>query len=167
MSRNVDREGPIQEAIVQFIRTQYPRALLFAVPNELASKLGFIKKFNEQDNCDHDADDTSRWPSLQSRIRNAQAKAKRRGMLAGAPDLVLLICGRFIALEVKAEGGRQQPSQMLVQAMTESNGGEYAVVRSVAEVQALLASPRNDYAELRAQIMPSAIGCKGENHHDA
>lgn len=148
MTRNVDREGPIQSAIVQFLRTQYPRALVFSVPNELASKAG-----GGQDRA-----------SRQITIRNVQAKAKTMGMLAGMSDLCALIDGRFYAFEVKAKGNGQQATQEAVQEIVERNGGIYAVVRSIDDVKAVLANPqvRDGYAELHRRIMPDAVSCMGE-----
>jgi|GEM_PF-2627932 hypothetical protein len=147
MTRNIDREGPIQAAIVQFLRTQYPRALVFSVPNELASKAG-----GGQDRA-----------KRQATIRNMQARAKTQGMLVGMSDIGLLMGGQFFALEVKAKGNGQQPSQKAVQEIVERNGGIYAVVRSIDDVKAVLSAPkaRDDYAELHRRIMPDAVGCGG------
>ncbi len=149
MTRNIDREGPIQTAIVQFLRTQYPRALVFSVPNELASKAG-----GGQDRA-----------KRQATIRNMQARAKAQGMLAGMSDIGFLMGGRFFALEVKAKGNGQQPSQKAVQEIVERNGGIYAVVRSVDDVKAVLAAQRgrDGYADLHRRIMPDAADCMGED----
>ena len=148
MTRNVDREGPIQAAIVEFLRTQYPRALIFSVPNELASKAG-----GGQDRA-----------MRQTTIRNVQSRAKAQGMLPGMSDLCVLIGGRFFALEVKAKGNGQQPSQEAVQDIVERNGGIYAVVRSVDDVRSVLTAQRgrDGYADLHRRIMPDAADCMGE-----
>jgi len=123
MGRNKDREGPIQKAIVDFLKKQYPRGLIFSVPNELASKVG-------------GGDYTPAGKiKRQKMIRNVQAKAKELGMLPGMSDLCLLLDGMFYAFEVKAEGNKQQPNQKMAQINIEANGGVYAVVRSIDDVQ--------------------------------
>lgn len=122
MARNVDREGPLQKAIVHYLKLQYPHSLLFSVPNELASKAGGGKSTVQR----------------QKMIRNIQANAKKMGMLPGMADLVMLAGGRFYAFEVKAKGNYQQDNQKAAQARVEANGGVYAVVRSSDDVRAVL-----------------------------
>ena len=139
MARNIDREGPIQESIVAYLRLQYPRAYLSSIPNELASKAG------------GGSDKAKRAQT----IRNVQVKAKRQGMLPGAPDLIFAHQGRVYAFEVKAEGNRQQPNQKEVQAICEANGITYAVVRSVDDVKDVLAGPviENVYKDLHTKLI--------------
>ncbi|QDP65832.1 MAG: hypothetical protein Unbinned7865contig1001_31 [Prokaryotic dsDNA virus sp.] len=126
MGRNVDREGPIQKACYKFLCTQYPRALIFSVPNELASKVG-------------GGDYTPAGKIKRQRmIRNVQARAKELGMLPGMSDLCMLLDGIFYAFEVKAEGNKQQDNQNDVQAVTEANSGVYAVVRSIDDIKEVM-----------------------------
>lgn len=122
MPRNIDREGPIQRSIVQYLHRQYPSALIFSVPNELASKVGGGMSGKKQ----------------QDRIRNVQFAAKKMGMLPGMADVCLLYQGRFYAFEVKAEGNKQQPNQEAVEALCDANGGRYYVVRSIDDVKEAL-----------------------------
>ena len=117
-----DREGPIQKAIVEYLRRQFPRAYVSSIPNELASKTGSRK------------DGANR----QFSIMKIQVRAKELGMLPGAPDLVMLHQGRAYAFEVKAEGNTQQKNQKAVQEVWEFNGGTYAVVRSIDDVKAVM-----------------------------
>lgn len=118
-----DIEGPIQKAIVKYLRTQYPGALIFSVPNELASKAGA---------------GLPKWKQQQT-IRNIQARAKDQGMLPGMADLCMWWNGQFFAFEVKAKGNYQQDNQKDCQRVTEANQGVYAVVRSIDDVQAVMA----------------------------
>ena len=122
MTRKVDREGPIQKAVVEYLKRQYPTALIFSVPNELASKAGGGKTTQARQNI----------------IRNVQAQAKRMGMLPGMADVCMLLGGRFYAFEVKAKGNYQQDNQKDAQALVEGNGGIYAVVRSIDDVKGVL-----------------------------
>ena len=117
MARNKDVEGPIQKSIFEGLQRQYPKALIFSVPNELASKAGGGKD----------------GKARQQMIRNIQAKAKAMGMLPGMADLCMLLEGLFFAFEVKAKGNYQQPNQKDAQAVIEANCGYYFVVRSVDE----------------------------------
>ena len=80
------KEDPIQRAIFQFLCYQYPQAVVFSVPNELASKAGAgYSKYKQA-----------------TTIRNIQSNAKKMGMLPGMADLCMLWGGQFFAFEVKA-----------------------------------------------------------------
>lgn len=124
MARNIDREGPIQKACYQFLRTQYPHALVFSVPNELASRAG------------GGVDGRKR----QTMIRNIQANAKKMGMLPGMGDLCMLNSGRFYVFEIKAKGNYQQDNQKAAEALVDANGGYYYVIRSIDDLKEVLGS---------------------------
>lgn len=56
----------------------------------------------------------------------------------GFPDRIGLILrgkntGKFIGIEVKAPGGKQEPAQVEMQAMIEKAGGFYLLVESVEQ----------------------------------
>ena len=53
----------------------------------------------------------------------------------GLPDIVILYHGRFIGAEVKNEKGRMSASQKQAKEEIINAGGEYHVVRSVADVK--------------------------------
>jgi hypothetical protein len=59
--------------------------------------------------------------------------------LKGVPDIILIKPphGQFVGLEVKRQGGRLSPEQKEFAAACQSRGGQYHVVRSIEEVQAL------------------------------
>ncbi len=54
----------------------------------------------------------------------------------GGADLIGLWHGRFVAIEIKTETGRQSPDQKLFQRLIEAKGGEYVILRSVDEARA-------------------------------
>lgn len=109
MTKRVDREGPIHKAILQYLRTQFPRAVIHHSPNEV---------------------------SLRGRdVARAIAKAKGLGMAVGFPDLLMIHQGRTIAFEVKAEKGKATDAQSNIGEMMIANGAMWAVVRSVDEVK--------------------------------
>ena len=109
-----DREGPIHRAILQYLRMQYPGALIFHPANEIASKMP---------------------GATDMRRMLAQKRAKAMGMLPGVGDLIMLHRGSFYMFEVKAPGNYQQKNQHEVQAVVEANGGRYFVVRSIDDVR--------------------------------
>jgi hypothetical protein len=54
----------------------------------------------------------------------------------GGADLIGLYRGRFVAVEIKTPTGRQSPDQRTFQALVESKGGTYTILRSVEEARA-------------------------------
>ena len=58
----------------------------------------------------------------------------------GCPDISMCMCGRYIGLEVKTKKGRQTASQKEAQQRIEKAGGEYHIVRSVREVENIIAN---------------------------
>lgn len=52
----------------------------------------------------------------------------------GLPDIICIRNGHFIALEVKREGCKQTPDQILIQNEIEDNGGYYYVVTGLSDI---------------------------------
>lgn len=123
MSKRIDREGPIQEAIVQYLESVMPDALVHHCRNEI-SKRGSGKG----------------W--VKNTIAFELAKAKRRGVKAGFPDIIVLPYATVGALffEVKAEGNYADKKQKEMHALLERLGYRVAVVRSIDDVRESLAS---------------------------
>jgi hypothetical protein len=70
----------------------------------------------------------------------AGAAAKRMGMLAGIPDLMIIRpLGRIVFIEVKKEGGRLNPAQIAFRLFCRQWGVHHAVCRSIADVRDFLA----------------------------
>ncbi|HSW63606.1 MAG TPA: VRR-NUC domain-containing protein [Dissulfurispiraceae bacterium] len=61
---------------------------------------------------------------------------KAMGLRSGVSDLVVVLPGRVIFLEVKTTTGRQSPAQKNFQSIVEGLGHQYALVRSVDEALA-------------------------------
>ena len=108
MGKNTDREGPIHRSILNYLRLQYPRAVIHHSPNEgvRGGRRGA-------------------WDGV---------RKKAMGQLAGFPDIIMLHDGAFYAFEVKAERGYPTQAQKDVGAQIEANGGVWAVVRSIDDV---------------------------------
>lgn len=96
-------EDKIQSEIVLYHNNQNLQGLLFAVPNG-----GFRNKAEA-------------------------AKMTATGTKAGAPDLVLLLNGKFIGIEVKTPNGVQSPKQKTFESAIVANGGSYFIVRSLSD----------------------------------
>jgi hypothetical protein len=71
-----------------------------------------------------------------SKVEGAQMKAA--GLTAGAPDIGVVIEGRFIGVEFKTQKGRVSVAQQAFGAMLKSSGAEYHVVRSEVDALKLL-----------------------------
>jgi len=84
----------------------YPNLLWFHVPNEGKHKVQY------------------------------RAKMKRKGVIAGVPDLIFVLPGgRFAGMELKREGGFQSPEQRWFESECKKLGAYYQVCRSIEDVQ--------------------------------
>lgn len=72
--------------------------------------------------------------------RRRQAIAVGMGVHAGFPDLVVIAQRRVVFLEVKAPRGRLDPAQEAFREAVRAQGFGYAVVRSIDEALAALAT---------------------------
>lgn len=53
----------------------------------------------------------------------------------GSPDIICVVDGKFIGIEVKGPSGRQSPDQIEFQERLERAGGRYIVARSIDDVE--------------------------------
>lgn len=114
MAKRIDREGPVQRAIVDYLRSVMPGAIVHHCKNEI----------------------NKRGKGIQIEL----AKAKRNGAVTGFPDLIVLPyanVGAFF-LEVKAPGNYPSDPQKDAHAALRKLGYRVAVVRSVDDVRAAL-----------------------------
>lgn len=56
----------------------------------------------------------------------------------GSPDIICVINGQFIGIEVKSLKGKQNPDQIQFQKSVEKAGGRYILARSVDDIIATL-----------------------------
>jgi rhodanese-related sulfurtransferase len=105
-------EQPIHEGIVQLLKfCAAPKVIWYAVPNG-----GY-------------------------RSKRTAAMLKAQGVRAGVADIALVLPGGQSAfVEVKAPHGRQSPEQREFEAAVSLAGARYAIVRSIDEARAVLAS---------------------------
>lgn len=102
-------EEILQRQVVSFLNVTAPDCLWFAVPNG-----GY-------------------------RTKAEAGIMKAMGVRAGVPDLCFVLKdGRAAFIELKAEMGRQSPTQALFQADCEFRGIPYAICRSLVEVHGAL-----------------------------
>lgn len=66
-------------------------------------------------------------------------KTERGGFIrfgaVGSPDIVMVINGKYIALEIKTEKGQQSEGQKQFQQELEKAGGIYLLVRSLEQLE--------------------------------
>lgn len=110
-----DRESPIQKAIVGYLRTCLPGAIVHHARNEI-NKSG---------------------PAIAREL----AKAKAKGAVTGFPDLIVLPSAEIgpLFFEVKAEGNYATAPQKAFHAALDALGYRVAVVRSIDDVRERLA----------------------------
>lgn len=58
----------------------------------------------------------------------------------GVPDIIVILDGKFIGLELKTRTGRQSDAQKDFEILLKKHGGHYHLVRSVKDVEALFPS---------------------------
>jgi hypothetical protein len=114
MAKRTSREAPIHRAILAYLRLALPGAMIHHSANE-------------------------RGMRGRSAARDI-ANAKRNGMVVGFPDLMVLWNGRLMCFEVKAPGGYPSPAQKAVGQQIQAQGGFWAVVRGVDDVQGMLSA---------------------------
>lgn len=110
----VDREGPVQIAIVDWLRGAMPDAIVHHCRNEI-NRSGYS-------------------------IAKELADAKRKGAVPGFPDLLVLPYATVGAIffEVKAEGAYARKNQRAIHEQLRALGYRVAVVRSVQDVRECL-----------------------------
>ena len=97
-------EEPIQVACVKWFRLQYPKLIIFAVPN------GGSRNLYEAKNM------------------------KDAGVLKGVADLVIVgNNGRVLFVEMKAGKNKQEASQVIFQQKVENLGHKYIICRSLEQ----------------------------------
>lgn len=111
-------EQDLQIAVANFLRVSAPRLLWWATPNAINMKGG----------------------------ARAGAFNKAMGVLPGVADLIFIlprvgrngVSGHPAFIELKAEGGRMEPSQHVFKSDVEALGCPYVVCRSLDDVQETL-----------------------------
>lgn len=103
-------EDRLQQEIYLWFHNDYPqyRGLLFHVPN------GGLRSGREA------------------------KKLKSMGVVPGVADLLLMFRGATYCIELKTLTGTQSPNQKKWQALVESHGFDYYIVRTLSEAQKLI-----------------------------
>jgi hypothetical protein len=78
-------------------------------------------------------------PTVQKSTNRWQYRRMHTHALKGVPDIIVIKppSGQFVALEVKRPEGRLSVEQKEFEAACQARGGQYHVVHSIEEVQAL------------------------------
>jgi hypothetical protein len=98
-------EARLQSQIVQYLQSK--NIYFFSVPNEAAGRDAAIR----------------------------MARMKAMGLRSGVSDLVLVLPGRVVFLEVKEAGGVQSEAQKRFQEKVEALGHQYFLVKSLEDLQ--------------------------------
>jgi len=77
------------------------------------------------------------WRNNTGAARDGRGRLVRFGT-PGAPDIMAIVRGRFVAIEVKATGGRLSARQRAWRDACEAAGGIYRVCRSVDDALAAI-----------------------------
>ena len=104
-------EAKIQQEIVVFFRNNYQRlgkGIIFSVPNE--RKGGYM----------------------------AMKDLLLTGLLSGVSDLIVVLDGSVLFVEVKNEKGKQSEKQIKFQKQVESLGYKYHLIRTLEEFKRIL-----------------------------
>lgn len=73
-----------------------------------------------------------------SHLNNGFGAYRSFGGLKGVPDIIAIVKGQFVGIEVKTPKGKLSPEQVLFKKRCVRNGGKYLVVKHVDDVDILL-----------------------------
>lgn len=105
-------EQQLQQAVIRYLQYAAHDCLFFHVPNNI--------------------------PRGDARAKRIGGIMKSMGVMAGVADLLLFWRGGMGAIELKSEKGKQTDSQRLFERQWVYFGGQYAICRSLDEVQRVL-----------------------------
>jgi hypothetical protein len=98
-------------------------------------------------------------PNGESRSKKTGARLKRMGVRAGVADLIFLVDGRMIALELKTEIGHIRKEQEEFAEGVMCAGGEYRIAYGLSG--ALTALHAINVIRPNITLTPTAVGCAG------
>jgi hypothetical protein len=78
------------------------------------------------------------WRNSTGVADTASGSKQRFGLCKGSSDLIGILDGRFVAIEIKSETGKLRPEQVLFLDLVRKFGGFACVVRSVEEFRAAI-----------------------------
>lgn len=75
------------------------------------------------------------WRNNTTPIYDPTRKCFRKmNSMKGVPDIICIIKGQFVGIEVKKPDGKQSPDQKIFEKECNKNGGKYILARSVEDV---------------------------------
>ena len=77
-------------------------------------------------------------PVHDPRLNNGYGGYRSHSGLKGVPDIICIIDGQFVGIEIKAGKDRLSEHQILFKKRCERNGGKYLVVKHPDDVDSLL-----------------------------
>jgi len=79
-------------------------------------------------------------PTHDTKMNNGYGGYRAHNGMKGVPDVIAIIDGQFIGLEVKAGKDRMSPEQILFKRRCERAGGKYVIIKEKEDVDKLLTS---------------------------
>ena len=76
-------------------------------------------------------------PIFDPKLNNGYGSYRSHSGMKGVPDIICIINGQFVGIEIKAGKDRISPHQALFKKRCERNGGKYLVVRQPEDVDSL------------------------------
>lgn len=77
-------------------------------------------------------------PIFDPKLNHGYGAYRSHGSLKGVPDIICILAGQFVGIEIKAGKDRLSADQLLFKKRCERSGGKYIVARSVDDVDNLL-----------------------------
>ena len=77
-------------------------------------------------------------PVYDPKLNNGYGGYRAHAGLKGVPDIICIIKGQFVGLEIKAGKDKLSEHQILFKKMCKRNGGKYLVVKKVSDIDVLL-----------------------------
>ena len=111
-----------------------------AIMDAIRKELGNVRKYG----------DVALFRNNTGVLMDENGRRVAYGLCKGSSDLIGLCRGRFIAIEVKAEDGRETEEQRLFGVGIERLGGAYCVARSVADAVAFVERVRAEHGRSAA-----------------
>lgn len=68
-------------------------------------------------------------------VRKGRTNQELFGLGKGTPDLIVIVCGALLGLELKTPAGRQSEDQKRVERAWTDAGARYAIARSVTDAR--------------------------------
>lgn len=77
-------------------------------------------------------------PVFDPKLNSGYGGYRSHGGLKGVPDIICIIAGQFVGIEIKAGADRLSADQILFKKRCERSGGKYLVIKKIEDIDPLL-----------------------------